>query len=39
VAGTTEILKKYVKAPEVHHPLPAGGVKGGKKESTEGLAD
>jgi len=39
VAGTTEILKKYVKAPEVHHPLPAGGVKDGKKESTEGLAD
>ena len=39
VAGTTEIVKKFVKAPEVHHPLPAGGVKGGKKESTEGLAD
>jgi fructose/tagatose bisphosphate aldolase len=39
VAGTAEIVKKYVKAPEVHHPLPAGGVKGGKKESTEGLAD
>jgi len=39
VAGTTEIVKKFVKAPEVHHPLPAGGVKGGKKESIEGLAD
>ncbi|MFZ2055772.1 MAG: class II fructose-bisphosphate aldolase [Candidatus Aminicenantales bacterium] len=39
VAGTTEIVKKFVKALEVHHPLPAGGVKGGKKESTEGLAD
>lgn len=39
VAGTTEIVKKFVKAPEVHHPLPAGGIKGGKKESTEGLAD
>jgi len=38
-AGTVEIVKKYIKAPEVHHPLPAGGVKGGKKESTEGLAD
>jgi fructose-bisphosphate aldolase class II len=38
-AGTTEIVKEYIKAPEVHHPLPAGGVKGGKKESTEGLAD
>jgi len=39
VAGTTEVVKKYIKAPEVHHPLPEGGVKGGKKESTEGLAD
>jgi len=39
VAGTVETVKKYVKAPEVHHPLPAGGVKGEKKESTEGLAD
>jgi fructose-bisphosphate aldolase class II len=39
VAGTTEIVKKFVHAPEVHHPLPAGGIKGGKKESTEGLAD
>ncbi len=39
VAGTTETVKKFIKAPEVHHPLPAGGLKGGKTESTEGLAD
>jgi len=39
VAGTTQAVKKFVKAPEVHHPVPSGGVKGGKKESTEGLAD
>ena len=39
VAGTTQVVKKFVKAPEVHHPVPSGGVKGGKKESTEGLAD
>ena len=39
VAGTTEFVKKHIEAPEVHHPLPAGGVKGEKKESTEGLAD
>ncbi len=39
VAGTTEVVKRLIQAPEVHHPLPAGGVKGGKKESTEGLAD
>jgi len=23
VAGTTEIVRKYVKAPEIHHPVPA----------------
>jgi fructose-bisphosphate aldolase class II len=39
VGGTTEVVRKFVKAPAVHHPLPVGGVKGGKKESTEGLAD
>lgn len=39
VAGTTETVKKFVKAPEVHHPLPSGALKGGKTESTEGLAD
>lgn len=39
VAGTTEVVKKFIKAPEVHQPLPSGGVKGGKKESTDGLAD
>jgi fructose-bisphosphate aldolase class II len=39
VAGTTETVKKFVNPPEVHHPVPAGGIKGGKKESTEGLAD
>jgi fructose-bisphosphate aldolase class II len=39
VSHTTEIVKKYVRAPEVHQPLPAGAVKRGKTESTEGLAD
>jgi fructose-bisphosphate aldolase class II len=39
VAGTTQVVKGLIKAPEVHHPVPSGGVKGGKKESTEGLAD
>jgi len=39
VAGTTETVRKFIKAPEVHHPVPSGGVKSGKKESTEGLAD
>jgi len=39
VSGTTEVVKKHIRAPEVHHPLPSGGLKGGKTESTEGLAD
>jgi len=39
VSGTTEVVKKHIQAPEVHHPLPSGGLKGGKTESTEGLAD
>ena len=39
VSGTTDVVAKYIQAPEVHHPLPSSGVKGGKKESTEGLAD
>jgi hypothetical protein len=39
VSHTTEIVKKHVQAPEIHQPLPAGGLKGGKTESTEGLAD
>jgi len=39
VSGTTEVVKKHVHVPDVHHPLPSGGVKGGKTESTEGLAD
>ena len=39
VAGTTEVVRKVVHAPEVHHPLPSGGPKGGRSESTEGLAD
>jgi len=39
VAGTTEIVAKYITAPEVHRPLPSEKIKSGKKESTEGLAD
>jgi len=39
VGGTTDIVKKFIKAPEMRQPLPAGGVKGAKGESVEGLAD
>jgi fructose/tagatose bisphosphate aldolase len=39
VSGTTGVVAKHVRPIEVHHPLPSSGIKGGKKESTEGLAD
>jgi hypothetical protein len=39
VAGTAETVKKLIHAPEVHRPVPTGAGQGGKKESTEGLAD
>jgi fructose/tagatose bisphosphate aldolase len=39
VAETTEFVKRYVKSVDIHHPLPGGGVKSGKKEPVEGLAD
>jgi fructose/tagatose bisphosphate aldolase len=38
-AGTTDAVKKLIKAPEIHLPLPAGGVKSSKPESVDGLAD
>jgi fructose-bisphosphate aldolase, class II len=39
VAGTTDVVQKFVRPAEIHQPLPAGGVKSGKKESVDGLAD
>jgi len=39
VSGTTKVVAKHIQAPEVHRPLPSSGLKSGKKESTEGLAD
>jgi hypothetical protein len=39
IGGTTGIVAKHVQAPEAHQPLPEAGVKTGKGESTEGLAD
>jgi len=39
IAGTMTHVEKFVRAPEVHQPLPAGGVKKGKGESVEGLSD
>jgi len=39
VSGTTKVVAKHIQAPEVHRPLPSSGPAGGKKESTEGLAD
>jgi hypothetical protein len=39
IGGTTSIVAKHVEAPKGHRPLPEGGVKSAKGESTEGLAD
>ncbi len=39
VADTTEIVKRFVKPIEIQRPLPAGGIKTGKKESVKDLAD
>ncbi len=39
VAGTKKIVAKLVPVPEIHQPLPAEGVKAGKGESVDGLAD
>jgi fructose-bisphosphate aldolase class II len=39
VGGTKKLVAKFVTAPEVHQPVPAGGVKTGKGESVDGLAD
>jgi len=27
VVGTTDVVKKFIKAPEIHQPVPAGGMK------------
>ena len=39
VGGTADLVAQFVHAPEVHQPIPGGGVKAVKGESTEGLAD
>ena len=39
IGGTASVVAKHVEAPEGHRPLPEGGVKSAKGESTEGLAD
>ncbi len=39
IGGTAAVVAKHVPGPEIHQPLPQGGVKSVKGESTEGLAD
>jgi len=39
IVGTSVLVVKCVKAPEIHQPLPEDVEKPKKKESTEGLAD
>ena len=39
IAGTAAAVKTITAAPEVHQPLPSGGVKSVKGENVDGLAD
>jgi len=39
IGGTTSVVAQFVHAPEIHQPMPTGGVKAVKGESVEGLAD
>jgi fructose/tagatose bisphosphate aldolase len=39
IGGTASVVAEHIGAPEVHRPLPEGGGKSVKGESTEGLAD
>jgi len=39
IGGTSDLVKRFVKAPEIHKPMPAGGTKGVKGENVDGLAD
>ncbi len=39
IAGTADAVRKIVTAPEIHRPLPDGGVKSVKGENVDGLAD
>ena len=39
IADSRETVKKFVTAPEIHRPLPAGGIAADKSEDVSGLAD
>jgi len=39
MARTTEIVNRFIKAPEIHKPRPAGGVRKARTENVDGLAD
>ena len=39
MARTTDIVNRFIKAPEIHKPRPAGGVRKVRTESVDGLAD
>ena len=39
IQGSAETVAQFIHAPEIHRPMPAGGVKAVKAESVEGLAD
>ena len=39
IAGTNELVRGHIRPPEIHQPLPSGGVKSVGGESVDGLAD
>jgi fructose-bisphosphate aldolase class II len=39
MARTTDIVNRFIKAPEIHKPRPAGGARKTKTENVDGLAD
>lgn len=39
MARTAGIVKRFIKAPEIHTPRPAGGIRKAKTENVDGLAD
>jgi fructose/tagatose bisphosphate aldolase len=39
IGGTADAIRRIAPGPEIHHPLPAGGVKAAKSEDVGGLAD
>jgi len=39
IAATNDLMKRHIRLPEIHRPLPSGGIKSVRGESVDGLAD